>query len=633
MCGIAGIVRWENPPGGSGEIEGMTAAVAHRGPDGVGFYRRGGVALGHRRLSIIDPELGAQPMSDAEGELWVTYNGELYNFRELREELRQRGHRFVTNSDTEVVVAAYREWGEGCVRRFRGMFAFAAADFRRRVLFLARDHFGIKPLYYREGGGYLAFASELGALRRVEDAPPAGSLRAVDLYLRYNYIPTPHTIYRGVYKLPPASHLTVSFDGGRRGPVKYWDVRFKPEGGLSEREWEERAEEAIRESVRAHLVADVPFGVFLSGGIDSTLVAWQMSELLGAPVRAFAIGFREERYSELPYAEEAARRCGVELHTEVVGDDSLNFLPDLVAHYGEPFGDSSCVPTWHVSRLARRHVPMVLSGDGGDEAFGGYWSYDSWMKSDPALEARRLMRSAIKSAAQFAPRASFYWFRKSLREFTSSSGNKLSKWEELMGFIKEQHRRDLWLPQYHDLIDQASELFETADLNARNLNRLDYAQYIDFQTYLPCDILTKVDVASMYHGLEVRTPLVDLRVVELAASLPDTQRYRRERFGQGIGKYITKKILAKRYSQEFVHRPKMGFGIPRAEWFYEGRSGWQLWYQVTADERAPLYQFFKREQVQALIAAHSPEYDNSMALWLLLVLGIWLEQNPEISFS
>jgi asparagine synthase (glutamine-hydrolysing) len=626
MCGIAGIVRWENPPGGSGEIEGMTAAVAHRGPDGVGFYRRGGVALGHRRLSIIDPELGAQPMSDAEGELWVTYNGELYNFRELREELRQRGHRFVTNSDTEVVVAAYREWGEGCVRRFRGMFAFAAADFRRRVLFLARDHFGIKPLYYREGGGYLAFASELGALRRVEDAPPAGSLRAVDLYLRYNYIPTPHTIYRGVYKLPPASHLTVSFDGGRRGPVKYWDVRFKPEGGLSEREWEERAEEAIRESVRAHLVADVPFGVFLSGGIDSTLVAWQMSELLGAPVRAFAIGFREERYSELPYAEEAARRCGVELHTEVVGDDSLNFLPDLVAHYGEPFGDSSCVPTWHVSRLARRHVPMVLSGDGGDETFAGYTTYLRWMETHPVARAwGDLPRS---------PRASFYWARRALRtRLTAGSWHNLADWESSLYYFNEGGRRALWRPEYHGLIGRGCEAFEQADRRARHNDRVAYAQYLDYKTYLPCDILTKVDVASMYHGLEVRTPLIDLRVLELAARLPLSLRMGRNGSSELIPKYLLKRILGKTFPPEFVHRKKQGFSIPRDAWFLPGQPARKILEAVLLDRGSRLREFFNPEEIRMQLDTHSEGRDNSNALWLLLVLGIWLGQNPQVSFN
>ncbi|HJQ32173.1 MAG TPA: asparagine synthase (glutamine-hydrolyzing), partial [Pyrinomonadaceae bacterium] len=595
-------------------------------------YLREGVGLGHRRLAIIDPELGQQPMSNADETLWLTYNGEMYNYIELKGELARLGHRFVTNSDTEVVIHAYDEWGAACVEKFRGMFAFALADFRSRKVFIARDHFGIKPLYYRVGDGYLAFASELSALREVEDAPPAGSLLAVDLYLRYNYIPIPHTIYQDVYKLPPASYIWVDFDGGCGEPVRYWDVEFKPESGLSEQEWEERAEGIIRDSVKSHLVSDVPFGVFLSGGIDSTLVAWNMSRLLERPVKAFSIGFNEQEHSELSYAEEAARRCGVELHAEVIRDDALRILPDLVSHYGEPFGDSSAIPTWYVSRLAREHVPMVLSGDGGDEAFGGYWSYDYWMENDNRLLARRLLRSAFESSKQFAPRASFYWLRKSIRKYVSRS-NQLNEWQELVFYMREHARRELWRDEYHDVIDSSCNLYEDAAARARNWHRLAYAQYLDFRTYLPCDILTKVDVASMYHGLEVRTPLVDRRVVELATSLPVSQRFRRERSGKAVGKYLLKKILGRVFPPEFIHRQKKGFGIPRAEWFMPGQSGRALFEQVVLDPASRLHKLFNPAEVKKSIEVHTVEHDNSGPLWLLLFLGLWLEQNPEVEFT
>lgn len=628
MCGIAGIVR--RSPASQSEVERMTRAIAHRGPDGVGFYRRDGVALGHRRLAIIDPELGIQPMSDQEETVWLIYNGELYNFRELKTELESYGCRFVTNSDTEVVIEAYKKWGPECLKKFRGMFGFALADFRNRVLFLARDHFGIKPLYYRLGKDYLAFASELSALRQVDDSAPTGRIDVLEMYLRYGYIPTPHTIYREVFKLPPASYLVVPFDTPSAEPVKYWDLRFEPQNGLSDSEWEERAHEVIHDSVRAHLVADVPFGVFLSGGIDSTIVAWQMSEILERPVRAFAIGFQEEKYSELKYAEEAARRCGVELHTEVVQDDALEMLPDLVAHYGEPFGDSSCIPTWYVSRLAREHVPMVLSGDGGDEAFAGYWSYDAWMESNPWTRARGQLKSAAQFASQLHPRASLHSALAAARAYKSD--NNLAEWEKICFQTHEHSRRSLWRPELQYLINGPSDSFQKGHLSGRAFQRLSYAQYMDYQTYLPCDILTKVDVASMYHGLEVRTPLIDRKVVEFAASLPPQQRLRRNGNGKAVGKYITKKLLSKVFPKDFIHRPKMGFGIPRAEWFYEGRRGWQLWQDVTADG-APLYNFFNRREVLSAMERHSPAFDNSGALWFLLFLGIWLEQNPQISFS
>jgi len=627
MCGIVGIVHWKKPPANRLEIERMTAAVAHRGPDGVGLLQRENVALGHRRLAIIDPKGGHQPMSNADETIWITYNGEMYNYVELKQELRQKGHEFVTNSDTEVVIHAYQEWGTQCVLKFRGMFAFGLADFRKRKLFLARDHFGIKPLYYRIGKNYLAFASELTALREADTTVPTGNLWALELYLRYQYIPTPHTIYRDVYKLPTASYLLVDFDGPPGEPVKYWDANFRAEKGVSEQDWEEQANAVISDSVRAHLVADVPFGVFLSGGIDSSLVALKMSQVLERPVQAFAIGFKEEHYSELAFARQVAERCGIELHTEVVQDNSLDFLPELIAHYGEPFGDSSAVPTWHVSRLARERVPMVLSGDGGDEAFAGYFSYDYWMKTDPVRLAREDLRRR-------RPRASFYWARQAVRtRLTSGSWHNLAEWQSLLYYLDEPSRRALWRPQYQALIGRGCEIFEQADNNARRHDRVAYAQYLDYQTYLPCDILTKVDVASMYHGLEVRTPLIDLRVMELATRLPLSQRIGRNGSSEQIPKYLLKKILGRTFPPEFIHRRKQGFAIPRDIWFLPGQSPRKLLDAVLLDRGSRLYEFFNPEEIRRHLDVHSKEHDNSNALWLLLVLGIWLEQNPQVSFN
>ncbi len=627
MCGIAGIIRWNGTVSDQSEIERMTAAVAHRGPDGVGFLRRDNVALGHRRLAIIDPRGGHQPMANADETLWISYNGEIYNYLELKQELRLKGHEFVTNSDTEVVIHAYQEWGAECVSKFRGMFAFGLADFRGRKLFLARDHFGIKPLYYRVGTNYLAFASELTALREVDDAVPAGSLWALELYLRYQYIPTPHTIYQDVYKLAPASYLFLDFDGPPGDPIKYWDVNFRAQEGISEQDWEKEAEATIADSVRAHLVADVPFGVFLSGGIDSSLVALKMSQILERPVHAFAIGFKEEQYSELAFARQVAKQCGIELHTEVVEDDSLEFLPELIAHYGEPFGDSSAVPTWHVSRLAREQVPMVLSGDGGDEGFAGYGSYDYWMRRYP-------LRNAFQDLCRASPRASFYWARQAARtRWTSGSWHDLAEWQNTLYYVDEQSRRALWRDQYHGLIGRGCEIFEQADRKARHNDRVAYAQYLDYQTFLPCDILTKVDVASMYHGLEVRTPLIDLRVVELATRLPLSQRLGSNGSMERIPKYLLKKILGRTFPPEFVHRKKQGFAIPRDVWFLPGQRPRRLLDAVLLDGGSRLYEFFNPKEIRMQLDIHSEDRDNSNALWVLLVLGIWLGQNPQVSFN
>jgi asparagine synthase (glutamine-hydrolysing) len=625
MCGIAGIVRWNNSAVDPTELERMTAAIAHRGPDGVGFLRRDNVGLGHRRLAIIDPELGHQPMSNDDETLWITYNGEMYNYRELKHELAAKGHSFNTNSDTEVVIHAYQEWGVDCLKKFRGMFAFALADFRKRQLFVARDNFGIKPLYYRLGRDYFAFGSELSALREVDDVTPEGSVWAIELFLRYQYIPTPHTIYRDVFKLPPASYIVVDFNGRTRGPEKYWELEFRQRNVTAEVAAEE-AEAIITDSVKAHLVADVPFGVFLSGGTDSSLVALKMSQLLDRPVQAFAIGFKEEGYSELPFAEQLAAEAGIQLTTHVVEDDSLDFLPELVAHYGEPFGDSSSVPTWHVARLAREKVPMVLSGDGGDEGFAGYHSYNYWLNSDPLFKARQDF--------PHAPRASFYWVRQAIKDrYRTGVRHQLNEWEKLLYYFNREGRQGLWREEFHELIDRPCALFTEADRKAQRNDRVAYGQYLDFQTYLPCDILTKVDVAAMYHGLEVRTPLIDLQVLKFAASLPSKLRIGRNGSSELISKYLLKKVLSRTMPPEFVHRKKQGFSIPRDRWFLPGQPARKMLQDVLLNRDSRLYELFQAESIRGHLDAHSQQFDNSNALWLLLVLGIWFEQNPTVSFK
>ena len=457
MCGIAGIIEYNNAPVKNEVIERMTRALAHRGPDGEGFHLEKSIALGHRRLSIIDLELGKQPMCNEDSTVWITYNGELYNYRELRKDLLALGHSFKTNSDTEVIIHSYEQWGEACLEKFRGMFAFAIADMPARKVFLARDHFGIKPLYYRSSGRSFAFASELAALKYAVDEPLSGNLEALDLYLRYQYIPAPHTIYHNVFKLLPAHYMIVGFNGTVEKCERYWTPLFKKPFEAPRDEILERVEARIKESVNAHLVADVPFGVFLSGGIDSTLVAWKMSEILGKEVQAFSIGFDEKEYSELAYAEKAAKELGITLHTEIVSDGSLENLPELVDHYGESFGDCSIIPTWHVSRLARRSVPMVLSGDGGDEGFGGYDTYNYWMQSDPWTRAWQMIKGMHpRSALSDTKRALRY------RGIFSKPLIRVDEWEEIMAFVQPYYRRKLWKKEYRYLLKKPCGLFTEA---------------------------------------------------------------------------------------------------------------------------------------------------------------------------
>jgi len=624
VCGIAGIIRWAPPEERPGEIADMTAALAHRGPDGHGSYARQGVALGHRRLSIIDPAGGRQPMSNEDGSVWVTFNGEIYNFRELRQDLEARGHRFASHCDTEVIVHGYEEWGARCVEKFRGMFALGVADFARRRVFLARDHLGIKPLYYRVGPTWLAFASELAALHRVAAPPARGSLQAMDYYLRFGYVPTPDTIFHDIFKLPPAHHMFVDFDGTRTAPERYWDLQFGTGETLSDAAWEDRLEQTLTAAVKAHLVADVPFGVFLSGGIDSTLVALEMSRLLERPVQAFAIGFEEQDYSELQYARQAAQACGIDLHTEVVRGAALDFLPDLLAHYGEPFGDASAIPTWHVCRLARQHVPMVLSGDGGDEAFAGYGRYDVWMKHGFPWALRQMLFSpgGLTAAAGALAQRVFQPARCAS-----------ATWQAQMTYFNTGTRRALWRPEFRHLAAAPSGLFNQAAQGAPATDRLGYAQYIDIQTYLPCDILTKVDVASMYHGLEVRTPLVDHQVFELAARLPPHLRRRRTGWRTALLKYLPKRLLLRKFPADFVHRPKMGFGLPLAPWLRPGGPVRQLLAEAVLAPHARIQRFINPQTLNHMVARHDAGQDNQYALWVLVALGVWLEQHPQLTFA
>jgi asparagine synthase (glutamine-hydrolysing) len=414
----------------------------------------------------------------------------------------------------------------------------------------------------------------------------------------------------------------VDFDGKVRGPTTYWDSAFEPEDGISERQWEERVEAAVAESVATHLIADVPFGLLLSGGVDSTSVAFHTNRIVGRPVKAFSVGFAEQEYSELTYAEQAARRCDLELHTELVGDDCLEVLPDLVTHYGEPFGDSSCIPTWYVSRLARSHVPMVLAGDGGDEAFGGYDSYGLWMGAQPRRQVWGLMQSS--------PRAALAWIaERARRSLAGRDRRRLADWQDNVAFMSEPDRRSLWRPEYHRHIGEWSDSFETAAARAYRWDRLAYAQYVDYQTYLPGDILTKVDVAAMYHGLEVRMPFVDVKVVEVARRLPLPQRCRWND-SVFVGKYVLKKILERTFPREFVYRPKQGFVGPVSTWL-GGKRGRQMLEEVLGPPDGLAHEWFHPQAIRGYLAGQGSW--NAEILWLLLVLGLWRRANRDVRFE
>ncbi|WP_243311406.1 asparagine synthase (glutamine-hydrolyzing) [Fundidesulfovibrio agrisoli] len=610
MCGVAGVLRSTGTPPTRGEIAAMTGALAHRGPDGEGLRLFGSpawLALGQRRLAVIDREGGAQPMPSADRSAWVVCNGEIYNHRELFAELAGMGLEARTRSDTEAVLLAWQAWGRGCLPRLRGMFAFALVDFRRGELLLARDGLGIKPLYYRPLAGGVAFASELDALGTLQEPAPRASLRAVEHYLRYQYIPAPMTIFEGVHSLEPGCSLSATFAGcgpdGAGGirdfrleePHRWHDPGFEPDPALEDDAAALKAvSEAVCGAVSAQMVSDVPLGLLLSGGVDSTLVAWAARRSVEGPLPAFAVGFEQASASELEYARQAAKILGPELHETIVAEDMLALLPGLAASQGQPFGDSSILPTWLLCRSARQGVTVALSGDGGDEAFGGYHTYANWLASG------------------------------------ERPGCGPTPWEKHVLTTPRPFREPLWRPEFRGFLDEPCHAYAEAARRSCGFDALAHAQCMDMRTYLPGDILTKVDMASMAHALEVRPPLLDPQVLDVARRLPLAQRFREGLGGKAVLKRL---LLAEGFSPEFVLRPKQGFAIPREHWFLPGREASAMLRGLLGEPSSRLEELFSRRCIEDYLARHTPEYDLSGILWLLTVFGLWNVVHPGLEYA
>jgi len=621
MCGIAGIVRWQGNAGSlRDDIERMTRSIAHRGPDGEGVFVRDQAALGTRRLAIIDLETGQQPMFTEDGQVAITFNGEIYNYRDLMAELQSKGYVFRTKSDTEVILHSWEEWGKHCVERFRGMFAFAIFDWRQQVVFLARDHFGIKPLYYSLNKQRLIFASEIQALRVLPDCPAEIDLRALDQYLFLQYIPAPLSIFRNILKLSPAHRLLVHMDGRQEKPEKYWSLQFKPQKGLSLAEWSEGLDHVIRDSVKAHLVSDVPFGALLSGGLDSTTIVGMMAEELGQQVQTFTIGFEEGAFSEVAYAQQVAKYWKTDHKVEIIKPDATSILPKLAQHYGEPFGDSSAVPTYYVCSMARQFVPMVLSGDGGDEAFAGYESYKSWqafLSKQPS--SRPVWKKALRPLASAMLPARY--------PANPEPGMRtLSGWQSCIQYSSWQARRNLWRKDYRHLVGLPVEIFKDTFRTSTRHPSISQAQLLDYATYLPNDILTKVDIASMMHGLEVRTPLVDLKVVEFAAKMPVETKLAKDASDRWVSKKVLKHLLSRHFPDEFIHREKKGFSIPIRDWLSPGGALREELQERLLKKNARISEYFEPEKIASMVKNHGNGHDYAGMLWLLLFLEVWLEE-------
>jgi len=621
MCGIAGEIGFDGgvtaPP-----LENLSRGIRHRGPDDEGLWIDESRICGFsfRRLRIIDlSPLADQPMADPETGNVIVYNGEIYNFRELRQECEQAGARFRSRSDTEVVLALYRRFGRDCVKKLRGMFALAIWDARKSELFFARDRFGKKPLNYALTRRGLVFCSEIGPLSRHPAVSRERDGEALELYLQLLAVPAPWTIFRNIRKLPPAHWAVFSRSGLRI--EKYWDLDYRQKIRVTDAEALEGFEEKFTEAVRLRMIADVPLGALLSGGVDSSAVVAAMAKLSGTPVKTFSVGFEDERFNELPYANEAARICGTEHHAQIVSSDVEALLPAIVRHYGEPFGDSSAIPSFLVCEAARANVTVALNGDGGDELLGGYPRY---RLSGATLFASRLLGRLVPATA-LLPLA------------VNSSGG-----ESFSGRAISRLTRDILHPELGALINYRGQWYDSArrkllldggnpDLlpdwrrrwleraQAHAANPVDQMLYFDNHTYLPNDLLVKMDIASMHCGLEARSPLLDHELAEFCAGLPLRMKLRHR-----TGKYLLKQLAAKTFGNEFVHRPKMGFGIPLESWL---KSVLRDRLTAVLGDRSLMEPFdptiVNRTANEFFSGRRVP--DHTSRIWLLFMYGLWQE--------
>ncbi len=621
MCGICGIMTFSPSVAiAPEELRRMNDAMFHRGPDEEGFYHHEQIGMAMRRLSIIDLSSGQQPISNEDGTLWIVYNGEIYNYLELRAELERRGHRFKTKSDTEAIVHAYEEYGVDCPSKLNGMFSFAIWDTRRRSLFLSRDRLGKKPLYYYAGRDRFLFASEMKSILQAQGVPRRISPQALDLYLTYEYVPAPHTILADLKKLPAGHSLLIKADG-KTELRRYWDLHFR-ENGYHSAELQQGLVELLQDAVKIRLMSEVPLGAFLSGGIDSSCVVALMARAMDQPVKTFSIGFEEGSYNELHYAREIARHYRTDHKEFILRPNALELTEKLVRHLDEPLGDFSIFPTYLVSKMAREHVTVVLSGDGGDELFAGYDAY----RADRIYRAYRRLpafvrQDLISPAAKLLPptekkKGAFNKIKRFVEGTQYPEDLQHVRW---MIFLAAQEKRLLYgealrsVDMQHGAHDFMRHHFQNAD-SQDEINR---QLYVDIKTYLCDDIMVKVDRMSMAASLEARAPFLDYRVVEYAATIPSALKLRGKQT-----KWILKQAMAGLLPPQIIKRGKEGFSIPIKNWLKQELRPLML--EVLSPARLKRDGFFDAAYVQRLIDEHLRGVENhSHRLWALTVFGIW----------
>ena len=637
MCGIAGGVWSIGSEGLSRAVlERMTDALVHRGPDAQGHWLQPpntnelkrnaepslGVALGFRRLAIIDLATGNQPMDNEDGSVRIVFNGEIYNYQDLRHRLEGSGHTFRTHTDTETIVHLYEDLGLDCFEHLNGMFAIAIWDSLRNRLVLARDRLGKKPLYYTVQNGRLLFASELKSLLQVPGIQKQMDPGAVDLYLTYQYIPHPHSIYQGIHKLPPG-HFAV-FENGQVRVESFWKVDWSKEISIDQSTASKKLKELLLDSVRIRLRSDVPLGAFLSGGIDSSLVVAIAQQQLQTPIRTFSIGFSESDFDETRYAKMVADHVGTKHERFEVNASGMDIVDRLVDQYDEPFSDSSAVPTWYLCELTRQHVTVALSGDGGDELFGGYERYralewsgrlQSWLPVSWLNQSWLIKRLPDSNARRSLLRR--------VRRFCEALGQppveRYMNWIQIFG---EASRLDLYQESFIEQLPDRNpvDFLRNAWNKAGKRDLLSCASVADLQTYMPCDLMTKVDIASMAHSLEARQPMLDYRLVEWAASLPSHLKLKGTR-----GKKLLMDTYHDLLPNEIWHRPKMGFGVPIAKWFRTSLRDRTMDALLGADARC--HAIFRPEAIRALVEEHmSGKGNQAYRLWNLLMLELWMRK-------
>ena len=623
MCGIVGIVRNDGKPVDEQLLGRMNNAIRHRGPDEDGFYINGSVGLAMRRLAIIDLKSGQQPIHNQDRTSWIVFNGEIYNYLELREKLEKLGHTFYTNSDTEAIVHAYDEFGAECPNHLRGMFVFAIWNTAKQELFIARDRMGKKPLLYAEVNGQLVFGSEFSALLLHPDVSRDINPEALDYYLAFMCIPAPLTAYRAIKKLEPAHWLRW-----RNGNVElgcYWQPDFTRKLDISEEEAGERTIEILRDAVKVRLMSEVPLGAFLSGGIDSSAVVALMSQESSERVKTFSIGFEEQDFSELHHARRVAEHVGADHHEFIVRPDAVEILPMLVDHYGEPYADSSAVPTYYVARETRKHVTVALNGDGGDESFAGYERYIAMGLTEKYRKIPSFVReSLIRQAVDMIPtdptrKSKIKSAQRLLAVVARPRAGRYMKW---MSVFDDELKEPLYTDSFRQETQgaNATGILENWFKRANGIGVVDTMLLTDQMTYLPNDLLVKVDIATMAVSLEARSPFLDHHVIEFAASLPQHLKLRRL-----TGKYLLKKVLRKLLPSENLTRRKMGFGVPIGHWF---RGKMQPFLrEVILSEKALGRGLFKPDAVKQLVDQHvRAERDYSHQLWTLLMLELWFNR-------